>query len=333
MATMARRAVLIRGLRGTGMIFRIALAMVVLTLLACGPDTAEQRPVTGTQTSQSDVAAASPVLCARSAAVRPDEIESRFLSALAAPILGFAAEKIFDVLMATVTEGGDVATAGASHLAGAVAGSSNDVTADCITPDAQAPEPALTTVEGSTAGEPNVSVSATLAVATYLDDGGPVLRQIEPGQVIFRPADRIVLRTTANLPGIHRLLNRTPDGRLVALGVWPTAAGEVHDIGPLQFAGQAGTDQVIFRFLPCSDPGTSGEARIAVAADEVQALPSCRDVQLSGRSSGPTVRDMFIADRGKNHYASAALNDLVRGRQLQRPLTTELSFTHSPGQG
>lgn len=312
---------------------RFALAIVVLGLAACGPDTAEQEPVTGGQHAQGAVGSASHVLCPKAAAVKPDEIESRFLSALAAPILGFAAEKIFDVLMATATAGADTAVEGASQLAGAASASTGNVTVDCVSVEDQAPAPAVVAAETPRRVSPTQAVSATLAVATYLDDGGPALRQVDPGAITFRATDRIILRTTANLPGIHRLSNRTPDGRLVSLGDWPAAAGEVHDIGPFQFAGQAGTDQVVFRFLPCADPGTSVGDRIEVAVEVRQALPSCRDARLSSRSSQPTPREMFIADRGRNHYASAPLNDLITNRQLQGPLTTELSFTHNPGQG
>lgn len=312
---------------------RYALAIFVLGLAACGPGAEERKPVTGVQSTQGAVASASPVLCPKSAVVKPDEIESRFLSALAAPILGFAAEKIFDVLMATVTAGADTAAEGASQLAGAASSSTGNVTADCVPVEDQAPVPDVVETEKPQQQSPTHAVSATLAVATYLDDGGAVLRQVDPGTVTFRATDRIILRTTANLPGIHRLSNRTPDGRLVPLGDWPAAAGEVHDIGPFQFAGQAGTDQVVFRFLPCADPGTSVGDRIEVVDDVLRALPSCRDARLSGRSSQPTPREMFIADRGKNHYASAPLDDLITGRQLQGPLITELSFTHNPGQG
>lgn len=326
---MTRDAVF-RGPGGIEMINRIALAMLVLGLAACGPKTADQQPATGGQAQAGAVASASPALCPRSATVRPDEIETRFLSALAAPILGFAAEKIFDVLMATATTGAEVAAEGASQLAGVATTPSEEIAADCI------PEPTEALQQDQQAALQPVAakpVSATMAVATYLDDGGAVLRQVDPAEVTFKPADRIILRTTANLPGIHRLSNRTPDGRLVPLGDWPAAAGEVHDIGPFQFAGQAGTDQVVFRFLPCSDPGTSAEDRIEVSAAVMLALPTCRDAQLSGRSSQPAPRDMFIADKGKNHYASAPLDDLIKAQQLQRPLTTEISFTHNPGQG
>ena len=294
------------------------LALAMIGLGACQGEQAEPGPV-------QSVSAAGVTPCPRAAVVQPDEIESRFLSSLAAPILGFAAEKIFDLLVGTLDTGVEVAAAGANQVTGSSGSASPaavNATMDCVPADSDAG----TMV---TAPEPE-PVAATLVVATYLDDGGERLRQVSPDEITFTGQDRVVLRTTANLPGIHRLSNRTPDGRLVPLGDWPAAAGQVHDIGPFEFAGAAGTDQVIFSFLPCADPAPQGSGSLDVAADVRSSLPACRDVQLAARTAMPAPRDMFIADKGKNHFISARLDDLVTERRLRRPLQTELSFRHAP---
>ncbi|MDF1736614.1 MAG: hypothetical protein P1U37_15085 [Minwuia sp.] len=295
------------------------LALAMLGLGACQGDEAEPGPV---QTAS----AAGVTPCPRAAVVGPDEIESRFLSSLAAPILGFAAEKIFDILVGTLDTGAEVAAAGVEKVAdSATSPAAINATMDCV--------PAEAGAEAIAAAPEPEPVSATLVVATYLDDGGARLRQVSPDETTFTSQDRIVLRTTANLPGIHRLSNRTPDGRVVPLGDWPAAAGQVHDIGPFEFAGAAGTDQVIFSFMPCGDPATGDSDNLDVAADVRAGLPACRDVQLASRTGMPAPRDMFIADKGKNHFTSARLDDLVQSRRLRRPLQTELSFRHAPAGG
>lgn len=297
------------------------LALAMIGLGACQGDESEPGPV---QTAS----AAGVTPCPRAAVVQADEIESRFLSSLAAPILGFAAEKIFDLLVGTLDTGAEVAAAGVDKVTGGSGSASPaavNATMDCVPADSDGE-----TLETMPEPEP---VSATLVVATYLDDGGERLRQVSPDEITFTGQDRIVLRTTANLPGIHRLSNRTPDGRLVPLGDWPAAAGQVHDIGPFEFAGTAGTDQVIFSFMPCADPATPDSDSLDVAADVRSGLPACRDVQLAARTGLPAPRDMFIADKGKNHFTSARLDDLVADRRLRRPLQTELSFRHVPAGG
>ena len=297
------------------------LALAMIGLGACQGEKAEPGPV-------QSVSAAGVTPCPRAAVVQPDEIESRFLSSLAAPILGFAAEKIFDLLVGTLDTGAEVAAAGVDKVtsdSGSASPAAINATMDCV--------PAETDGETLLSAPEPEPVSATLVVATYLDDGGARLRQVSPDEITFTGQDRIVLRTTANLPGIHRLSNRTPDGRLVPLGDWPAAAGQVHDIGPFEFAGSAGTDQVIFSFMPCADPATSDSDSLDVAADVRSGLPACRDVQLAARTGLPAPRDMFIADKGKNHFTSARLDDLVADRRLRRPLQTELSFRHAPAGG
>lgn len=300
------------------------ISLAVLGLGGCQGDQAEQGPV---HTAPAQTASASGVRpCPRAAVVAPDEIEQRFLSSLAAPVLGFAAEKIFDLLIGTLDTGADVAAAGVEKVAGA----SDSPVAINASMDCAPQGAGEATIAAAPEPEP---VSATLVVATYVDDGGARLRQVSPEETRFTGSDRIVLRTTANLPGIHRLSNRTPDGRVVPLGDWPAAAGQVHDIGPFEFAGAAGTDQVLFRFLPCADPATSATDSLEVAPDVRASLPTCRDAQLAARSGLPAPRDMFIADRGKNHFTAAPLGDLVEANRLRRPLQTELSFRHVPAGG